>query len=122
MIVAAGILLQSPQGRILLLKRSSEGDAPGVWALPGGKLEEGELPATAACRETLEETGYRVGDAGALLMRRVADDVDYTTFLKKVDEEFVPKLNEEHTAWAWVMPAEILQEAPPITFGQGIAG
>lgn len=46
-------------------------------------------------------------------MRRVKDDVDYTTFLKKVDSEFTPKLNEEHTAWAWVDPKEVLTEQPP---------
>ena len=31
-----------------------------MWSLPGGAIEEGETPADAAVRETLEETGYRV--------------------------------------------------------------
>jgi hypothetical protein len=31
-------------------------------------------------------------------------EVDYTTFLKNIDDEFVPKLNEEHTAFAWIDP------------------
>jgi len=108
MIVAAGIILQSPSGRVLVLKRSSMGDAAGMWALPGGKLEEGENAEGAAARETLEETGYRVGSPGTLVMRRVTGDVDYSTFLKKVDEEFTPKLNEEHTAFAWIDPKEVV--------------
>ena len=114
MIVAAGLILLSPQGRVLLLRRSSEGDAAGQWAFPGGKLEDGEDHAKAAARETLEEIGYRAGSPGAPLMRRIKDDVDFTTFVVPVDEEFVPKLNSEHTAWAWVDPAEALGEPPGV--------
>lgn len=110
MIRASGILLMSPQGRVLMLQRSSAGDMAGTWAFPGGKVEDGETEAQAAVRETLEETGYRVGSAGKLLCTRVADDVHFTTFLADCDEEFVPKLNEEHDAWAWVVPEDALTQ------------
>lgn len=106
MIVAAGILLQAPSGRVLVLKRSAEGDATGLWALPGGKIEDGETAEAAAVREALEETGCAVETAGTLLMRRIADDVDYVTFHKQVEAEFVPTLNGEHTAFAWIDPKE----------------
>jgi ADP-ribose pyrophosphatase YjhB (NUDIX family) len=43
--------------RILLVKEpGSEG-----WSLPGGWADIGEPPSEAASRETLEESGYRVG-------------------------------------------------------------
>jgi 8-oxo-dGTP pyrophosphatase MutT (NUDIX family) len=29
------------------------------------------------------------------------EQVDFTTFIQRVDEEFVPKLDGEHTGWAW---------------------
>ena len=29
------------------------------WEIPGGRIDEGETPAEAAARETLEETGWR---------------------------------------------------------------
>ncbi len=29
------------------------------------------------------------------------DEVDFTTFFQKVDAEFTPELNDEHTGWAW---------------------
>lgn len=114
MIFAAGVLFMSKEGRVLLLRRSSEGDAEGLWCTPGGKIEDGENAEGAAVREVLEETGYRVGHPGDLLARRIRDGVDYTTFLKKVDDEFVPKLNEEHTAFAWVMPSEFTSISAPM--------
>lgn len=30
------------------------------WSVPGGEIEDGESPAQAAERETMEETGYQV--------------------------------------------------------------
>ncbi|MBS3052973.1 MAG: 8-oxo-dGTP diphosphatase [Candidatus Aenigmarchaeota archaeon] len=43
-------------GRILLIK-SKRGISEGKWNGPGGHVEEGESPADAAIRETIEETG-----------------------------------------------------------------
>ncbi len=113
MIFASGVILRSPSGSVLLLRRSAAGDHEGEWCFPGGKLEDGEDAASAAVRETLEETGYRVGSPGAPLMRRVADDVDYTTFVADVEAEFVPKLDNENTAFAWVRPEDLLSENVP---------
>ena len=45
------------KGRILLVKEPGEGG----WSLPGGWADIGEPPSEAAARETLEESGYRVG-------------------------------------------------------------
>ncbi len=51
--------------KILLIKRNN---APycGYYALPGGKVETGENILSAACRETLEETGLSVFSAEAV--------------------------------------------------------
>lgn len=110
MIHAAGILFLSQAGRVLLLQRSDEGDMAGTWCIPGGKIEDGETPEQAAVREVLEETGYRAGHAGILHFHRVKYGVDFTTFLRRVEDEFLPKLNNEHTAYAWVTPDEVLPE------------
>ena len=110
MILASGIILRSPSGSVLLLRRSADGDAEGLWAFPGGKLEDGEDASAAAARETLEETGFLADPPGKVLMRRVKDGVDYTTFLTDVDEEFVPVLNGEHTAFAWVKPGDVFSD------------
>lgn len=58
MINAAGVLLINTAGRALFLKRGPGGDAPGLWCIPGGRMEEGESAIDAAVRETKEEAGY----------------------------------------------------------------
>jgi 8-oxo-dGTP pyrophosphatase MutT (NUDIX family) len=104
MILAAGVMIRAPSGRVLLMKRSDTGE----WAFPGGHIEDGETADKAAWREFFEETGYRLGSVGDLLMRRVKDGVDFTTFVSECEDEFVPTLNEEHTAFGWVSPADAM--------------
>lgn len=47
------------RGRFLAIRRARE-PAAGYWDIPGGFCDERELPAAAAVREVLEETGYPV--------------------------------------------------------------
>ncbi len=51
----AGNLIME-DGRLLLLHREDKD----YWELPGGKVEEGEMPREAAAREAGEEIGCRV--------------------------------------------------------------
>lgn len=47
------------RGKVLLTHWRPNMGTPG-WTLPGGGLEAGEDPATAAVREVYEETGFHV--------------------------------------------------------------
>ena len=49
--------------KILLCKRNSQGSNPGMWSIPGGKMEDnGETPQQGAKREFLEETDVNIDD------------------------------------------------------------
>jgi 8-oxo-dGTP pyrophosphatase MutT (NUDIX family) len=59
-VVAAGLaVLAADTGRVLMLQRALTDDDPaaGMWEFPGGHVEPGEKPVTAAAREWCEETG-----------------------------------------------------------------
>lgn len=111
-ILAAGVLFVTPEGEVLLVRRTAEGDHEGEWGIPGGKLEGDETPEQAARREAEEEVGW-ADDAVSLTewTRQRRDGVDFTTFLAKVKVKFDPRLNGEHDAWRWVDRAAL--GAPP---------
>lgn len=58
LMVGAAILLIDNKDRILLMKRMDGG----YWGLPGGSTELGERVEEAAKRETLDETGLKIGE------------------------------------------------------------
>lgn len=100
-IEAAGILFRSPDDKFLFMLRSDKGDMGGYWGIPGGKIEGNETAEIAAIRETIEETGFNPGTMDGELCRRIFDGVDFTTFVKDVEDEFRCKLDEEHTSYGW---------------------
>jgi 8-oxo-dGTP pyrophosphatase MutT (NUDIX family) len=109
MLRAAGILIQADTGEVLFLKRSKSGDHKNEWCIPGGGIESGESPERAAIRELEEECGVTAPQkALSFWTRRVADDVDYTTFTIRNVAKFDPWLNSEHTGFLWAEP-----EHPP---------
>lgn len=58
----AGVVLEDPHGRMLLMRRRDED----TWGFPGGGLEPGETWAQAALRECREETGWEARITGLL--------------------------------------------------------
>jgi len=116
-LIAAGLALVSPAGRVLFLKRSgAKKFNGGMWCLPGGKAERGETPVHAALRETEEETGWTAGPddkpqrAGAVQYY----EVTYIVFRLNVAEEFVADLSDgEHTEYAWASPDDPPQPLHP---------
>lgn len=71
MVVAAALF--DTDGRVLVQQRPSGGTMAGLWEFPGGKVEVGERPREALCRELLEELGIVV-DPSALEPLLFADE------------------------------------------------
>ena len=61
--VVAVVFERSCLSKVLMIRRLKE-PAKGVWSLPGGRLEFGELLVHAAARELEEETGVQVRCVG----------------------------------------------------------
>jgi ADP-ribose pyrophosphatase YjhB (NUDIX family) len=61
----AACTISTLDGGVVLLKRSIE-PALGKWVFPGGFVDRGEAVHEAAVRETLEESGLKVGLSGVL--------------------------------------------------------
>ncbi len=57
--LAADIIIEFPDGEIVLVRRGVE-PFKGTWALPGGGVEIGERVEEAAIREAKEETGLDI--------------------------------------------------------------
>ena len=53
----AAALLTDADGRVLITQRREDQAHPLAWELPGGKVEPGEAPRAALCRELREEVG-----------------------------------------------------------------
>ena len=90
-------------GHILLVKRRSE-PGKGLWALPGGHLEEFEKLADGVIRELKEETGIKVPDAvlrGSVVDTNMFDDpyrstlgrvITFAQHIKLADATSLPKV------------------------------
>jgi 8-oxo-dGTP pyrophosphatase MutT (NUDIX family) len=110
---AAGILFRRKDGRFLLVLRSAEVLDPGVWGIPGGRVEPGEDVKKGARLETEEELGklppFKIAEKDVYR----SGDFEFTTFLGEMKEgdaaRWVPELNWEHDEWGW-FPADRLPE------------
>ena len=56
---AAACVPSLADGRLVLIGQYRYPHGKTHWEVPAGRIGEGETPAAAAARETLEETGYR---------------------------------------------------------------
>lgn len=93
--------------KILLVKRAEDDvQKPGIWEIPGGRLELGEDPIIGLIREVREETGLYVRPSVPLTVRHfVRDDGQIVTmivFFCKISGGDLTKLSDEHSAFDWV--------------------
>jgi 8-oxo-dGTP pyrophosphatase MutT (NUDIX family) len=63
---AGGVLVRRLDGRWMLAAIRPAGKQRGVWALPKGRIEDGDSGEATALREVTEETGARGRSLGKL--------------------------------------------------------
>jgi 8-oxo-dGTP pyrophosphatase MutT (NUDIX family) len=102
---AVGIWFYSQAtNRYLYLMRNDD-KHPNSWGLPGGKMESGESMMAAMIRECEEELGTWPAYIKLMPLEKFTSNDHgfvYHTFFCVVELEFVPKLNDEHSGYAWI--------------------
>jgi 8-oxo-dGTP pyrophosphatase MutT (NUDIX family) len=101
--IGCGALIYSKSTkRYLFLLRNQKRHA-GSWGLVGGGVESNEMPSEALQREIIEEIGGITFEKIIPLEKFTAENknFEYHTYLIIVENEFVPKLNDEHRGYAW---------------------
>lgn len=102
--VAAGVLLR-PDGCYLLGQRAQDTVYAGYWEFPGGKVEPGETPAQALCRELDEELGIHVTHLRPWLRREHVYEHAHVRLHFFEVAAWEGELDDRvHSALAWVQP------------------
>jgi len=107
--VVAGLIVDS-NGRGLVAKRSQQMSSPGLWEIPGGKIEPGESARDALKRELQEELSVSVSVCESFATAEVLiSDRRYTM------EAYVCKLIEgecratEHEVLRWIIADDVFR-------------
>jgi 8-oxo-dGTP pyrophosphatase MutT (NUDIX family) len=104
-ICSGGFFLAKSTSRFLLLHRS-QGRTAGTWGLVGGKKEPTDLTVFDALKREIEEEIGSVPEIRKTVPLELFTSNDqhfeYNTYVLIVDNEFIPKLNEEHSGYSWV--------------------
>ena len=111
LVVAAAI--RDPRGRWLLQQRRPGKHHAGLWEFPGGKVEQGEAPRAALCREVAEELGLTL-DPAALRPLGFAEDAGESAGSALVlllfgaeSEHCGTAAGREGQSWGWFARADL---------------
>lgn len=100
---SASVVIVEQDGLILAVSRKDDHSDLG---LPGGKIEVGETPLTAACRESVEETGATLCNP---FLVGIADVGAIKVFIYRAEifGDVQDHVNPEGALVKWVKPEEI---------------
>ena len=115
-IIKTAFVFLERDGQVLLIQEV-EGQAKGLWSLPGGHIEPNETPEAGARREAKEEAGYEVHIERELLVKNLTgvsymgdpeennDTIEMHVFLAKILAGDIAQRVEKVTA-RWVSKEE----------------
>lgn len=115
MVVAAALV--DADGRVLVQQRPPGKPMAGLWEFPGGKVDPGELPEAALCRELEEELGIGVESAclaPATFASESLGDLHLLLLLFALRKWSGVPQTHHATALKWVRPLELHRlDMPP---------
>ena len=101
--ISAGIFFYSSSTNRFLYLLRNDLKNPNNWGIPGGKIEDGETLLDGLERECIEEIGTFPINAKLIPIQKFINHTfTYHTFFCKIDTEFIPVLNDEHSGYAWL--------------------
>lgn len=104
-IICSGALFYTLNTNRFLLLHRTQSKQNNVWGLVGGTNEDKESPWEGLKREIQEEIGVLPEIKKTIPLETFISNDDhflFHTYLCVVEDEFIPKLNEEHDGYAWV--------------------
>lgn len=114
--VVAAILSRPADGYILLAQRPVHKSMGGLWEFPGGKIEKGETPEEALCRELQEELHISVSTSALLPFTFVSHTYDSFHLLMlvyQVTQWSGEPMAVEHQALEWASPVRLHEYSMP---------
>ncbi len=110
LLVVSAVVLVDKDGRVLMAQRPEGKSMAGLWEFPGGKVDEGETPEFALCRELEEELGIDVRET--CLSPIAFGSHSYETFHLLMPLYVCRMWNgtpssKEGQALRWVLPADM---------------
>jgi len=103
-IICSGALIYAQNTHRVLLIQKSSGKHQGTWGLVGGTNLINENPWQGLTREIEEEIGFLPIIKKTLPLEKfVSNDsvFNFHTYFCLIQDEFIPKLSDEHVAWGW---------------------
>ena len=103
-IICSGALFYAKYTRRILLLQKTDGKHSGTWGLVGGTNNPSETPWQGLQREITEEIGLLPDIKKVLPLEKFTSNdavFNFHTYFCIVEEEFIPSLSAEHSAWGW---------------------
>jgi 8-oxo-dGTP pyrophosphatase MutT (NUDIX family) len=100
---SAGVFFYAQDTKRFLYLLRNDDRNPGNWGIPGGKVESNETLFEGIERECIEELNFFPTNAKLIPIQKFINNTfTYHTFFCFIENEFIPKLNEEHSGYCWV--------------------
>lgn len=103
-IQSAGALFFTETTRRYLFLLRDNHKYSGTWCFPGGKVHKNETAFEGALREIQEELGLQIPYTKVIPIEKFTSadkHFEYHTYVFVVQNEFIPKLNSEHSGYCW---------------------